>query len=454
MGRRVLLAAVALSVSCGSRTALLPGGPGSSGPGGSGGSGGGATPQAVVCNAALLDGAPTPTRGYCTTRANQAALSGPHAPTIAWSVTPFPILSPEDYLPAETVVDANGRAYVAINVSPMGPVGSQNQLLAVNADGSVAWMSAFDSSVTELSLGRDGRLWFVQQSPLGNCPNPPCAPLPPPVSFLTALSPDGTNVATVAPLQTPAMSSFSLMAIASDGSFFVGSPGLARVTTDGTTLWQTYAVLGAAILVGPDDGVVATGGGETMAFDSAGGQIWTGVSANLAAVNAQGNVVTLSVIEGQPPSLVTLEGGGIQLEAVTLGSPQFTIDAYQLAVAGDGTAIVLLADEATAPGLTKAQMQIIAVDASGKTRWTTPLDVTLPYDPADLTTHYGVFVDGAGTVVVTAGSVMGLDLASGSVLWTLQPAKPESCLRPAVLGAGGSIIATQCDGTVFLARDP
>jgi outer membrane protein assembly factor BamB len=69
-------------------------------------------------------------------------------------------------------------------------------------------------------------------------------------------------------------------------------------------------------------------------------------------------------------------------------------------------------------------------------------------------THYGVFVDAAGTVIVTAGTVMGLDLASGSVLWTLQPAKPNVCLRPAVLGVGGAILATQCDGTVFLARDP
>src|ERR1019366_6699776 len=187
----------------------------------------------------------------------------------------------------------------------MGPVGSQNQLLAVNADGSVAWTSAFDSSVTQLSLGRDGRLWFVQQPPLGSCLNPPCAS-----SFLTALSPAGTQVATVAPIQTPAMSSFSLMAIASDGSFFVGAPGLERMTTDGTTLWQTYAEFGAAILVGSDDGVVATGGGETMAYDSAGGQIWSGGLASLAAVNAQGNVVELSVIEGQPPSLATLAAGG------------------------------------------------------------------------------------------------------------------------------------------------
>jgi hypothetical protein len=80
--------------------------------------------------------------------------------------------------------------------------------------------------------------------------------------------------------------------------------------------------------------------------------------------------------------------------------------------------------------------------------------VTLPYDPADLTTHYGLFVDASGTVIVTAGGVMGLDFATGSVEWTLQPARPQSCLRPAVLGAGGAIIATQCDGTVMLARDP
>jgi hypothetical protein len=115
---------------------------------------------------------------------------------------------------------------------------------------------------------------------------------------------------------------------------------------------------------------------------------------------------------------------------------------------------VLVADEVTSPGLTKSHVVITAVDVAAGVRWSTAFDVTLPFDPAELSAHYGVFVDSVGTVVVTAGHIAGLDLATGSVQWSLDPPKAQVCLRPAVLGAGGSLIATQCDGTVFLARDP
>jgi hypothetical protein len=445
MGRRALLAVLAvigLPAGCGSRTGLLL--PGQGAAGGSGGSGsGGTTPLAIACNAALLDGAPTPTRGYCTTRANQAAANGPHAPTIAWSVAPFPIVSPEDYLPAETVVDASGRAYVAINASPQAPTGTPNQMFAVNADGSVAWTTTFDAStvIGALSLGRDGHLWFVQTGV--PCTSTPCNGG---LTSLTAYSPDGAPVASLA----PSIGGFSQMAIASDGTFFVGQPELTRIATDGMALWQVYANFDGALVVGPDDDVVA----GSLVYDASGAQLGVGVSADVTVVNAEGALVGLSAAGGPPASLVTFDLSGAQLLDVTVPSSLVNIDAYQLAVAGDGTALVLLADEASAPALTKSALQIIAIDPSGKTRWTTALDVTLPYDPADLTTHYGLFVDASGTVIVTAGTVMGLDLATGSVEWTLQPAKPQSCLRPAVLGAGGAIIATQCDGTVLLARDP
>jgi hypothetical protein len=369
-------------------------------------------------------------------------------PQIVWSATPFPIVSPEDYLPAETVVDATGRAYVAINASPQNATGGPNQILAVNADGSVAWMSSFASTVGDLALGRDGHLWFLEEGAAVSLSCPTSCPF-----SLSAVSPDGAPVATLDPLPGAAFDSFTLMAITSDGGFFLASPGdLSRLTTDGTQVWQTYANLGSSLVVGPDDGVIAAGNGQLQAYDAAGQEAWLGPEASLAAVGAEGDVVALSSPDGQTLSLVTVGTGGNVVAEVALGSPQF--NASQLAVAGDGTAVVLLANEGTAPGLTKAHVQVIAVDTSGKTRWTTPFDVTLPYDPADLTTHYGVFVDAAGTVVVTAGTVMGLDLGSGSVLWTLQPAKAESCLRPAVLGTGGAILATQCDGTVFLARDP
>jgi hypothetical protein len=433
-----------LAAACGARTALLPGGSSGGGPGGSSG-GGSAGPLVVPCNAALQAGAPTPTHGFCTTRANQAAVSGPTSPAVAWSVAPFPITTPENYLPAETVVDASGRVYVAINASPMAPTGTQSELLTIEADGTAISTTAFGNAISQLSLAADGRLWFIEQGTLGaDCP-PECS------SSLTVLTADGSASGT----PFPSLSSFSLMAITSTGDFLLGSPGLARVTTGGAVLWQnSFAELGSSLVVGPVDDVV--GAGET--FDAAGNQAGPGSYAGISAVNAQGNLVGLTVGLGVqdngPPTLDVSGPAGNPLLNLSLPAPTFNLDAYQLAVAGDGTMIALLADEATSPGLTKSELAIIAVDASGKTRWTTPLDVTLPYDPADLTTHYGLFVDAAGTVVVTAGSVMGLSLVSGTVLWTLEPANPKSCLRPAVLGAGGSIVATQCDGTVFLARDP
>jgi hypothetical protein len=243
--------------------------------------------------------------------------------------------------------------------------------------------------------------------------------------------------------------SYDAMAIGSDGTFFLGAEGsLARVSTDGALLWRTFANVTPPLVLGPADDAVVSG----QVYDAAGNQAWTLPGGDLAAVGAQGDIVGLSSQDGQSFELVTVAPGGAVEQDVVLQANN--IDAYQLAVAGDGTAVVLLANEASAPGLTKSHVTIIAVDASGKTRWTTPLDVSLPFDPANLTTHYGVFVDGAGTVIVTAGEVLGLDLASGAVLWTLQPAEPNVCLRPAVLGTDGAILATQCDGTVFLARDP
>ena len=152
-------------------------------------------------------------------------------------------------------------------------------------------------------------------------------------------------------------------------------------------------------------------------------------------------------------ALVTIDPAG-DVTQYPLSFGATTANVFQLALAGDGTTLVLLANEATAPGLTKSHVEISAVDSSGTTRWTTPLDVSLEYDPAALTTHYGLFVDGAGTVVVTAGAVTGIDLSTGAILWTVQAPNPHACLRPAVLGAGGAILASQCDGTVFLARDP
>jgi hypothetical protein len=418
-------------------------------------------------------------QGYCPTRANQAPGNGPHAPRVAWAVTPFPIDTPESFLPAEIVVDATGRAYVAISGSPMNPVGGPNQIFAVDPDGSVAWTTPFTSTVSNLILAGDGTLW-VAGSPIGPPPSTP--PACPPgdageptencVWGVSGLSPAGafsrtvTFIAPGPPFENNV--GYNAVALGSNGSFFLEGTaqfgfgnGVARAAPSGTVEWQwpalgpsgEYFQLVPPLVVGPSDDVVGTDGESVVVLDAAGNPLLQQDigGAQLVGVDAQGNIVALST---DTMTLTTLDVNGNTLRLVPLAVTIGTTDAAELALAGDGTTVVLLANEASSPGLTKAEVQILAVDASGGMRWTTTLDATLPYDPAALPTHYGLFVDASGTVVVTVGAVTGIDLATGSTLWTLQPPNPRSCLRPAVLGAAGAIIASQCDGTVFLASDP
>ena len=467
---RVLpVALVVVLAACGAKTGLVP-------PGGAGG-GAGTGPLAVKCTSAQQDGAPTPTRGFCPTRSNQAPFAGPQSPEIAWSARPFPVTDPENYLPAEIVVDAAGRSYVLVDASPINTAGGPNRLAALDANGNTVWTQSFDRPAGGLSLGRDGTLWAVEQPPPTNV-----------VGTTDAGTDDGVVVGVTAggalastfdlpqapppppPYSAPGIA-YADLAIASDGSFFLeaigtnlyGAGALARVSPGGAVLWQwpppqpygPTTQLGGPLVLTPDDGIIARGNPGVLAFESDGVQTWQSNPAQVIAVDANGSVLALTASEsGGAISLVTLDANGTTTRTVSLGSPQVTIDASQLAIAGDGTDLVLLADEVSTPTETKTHVTVTAIDPSGSTRWTATLDVALPYDPAALSTHYGLFVDAAGTVVVTAGTVTGIDLASGTVLWTLQPPNTRSCLRPAVLGAGGAIVASQCDGTIFLARDP
>jgi len=464
MARSQLLAALVLAAGCGARTPLLPGGSGGSG---GGGGGGGTGPLAVPCGAALLEGAPTPIRGYCSTRANQALLSGPSAPEVAWATAPFAIPDPENYLPAEIVVDADGRAYVAVNASPMNMAGGPNRVAAVDPDGTVAWTQYFPAPVSGLALGADGTLWMLQSSPPTDITAGP--------NVLIGLGSDGTNHASIElnPSQGDSglvdpYGAFDLLAIGVDGSFFLGSSqagGLARVTVTGqklATLWTTamgFDQLAPAppVMLTQDDRVIAVGAEGLYALDASGSYLWgvPELDPFASGVDSSGRVVALETPggNGTPISVDTIDGAGDTVASVGVSPSQIAVDAYGIALAGDGTTVVLLANETSAPGATKTHVEIVAIDASGKTRWTTGLDESLQFDPAALQNHYGLFVDSEGTVIVTAGVVTGISLSSGSVLWTVQAPSASSCLRPAVLGTGGSVVASQCDGTVFLARD-
>ena len=421
-------------------------------------------------------------QGYCPTHANQAPANAPRAPQIAWSVTPLLIDEPEDFLPAEVVVDPAGRAYVAINASAQNPRGGPNSIYAIDPDGSIAWTTTFSSTVSSLALAKDGHLWLMGMQGAepsdpacqnGGGPNERAC-----VASLSALSPEGAvvqelDVSVQQPSNAPPVG-YETMALASDGSFFLegraglpdfgSSGGLARLASNGTAQWQQPSPVAAAsytllppLMVGPRDGVIASNSGDLVAFDAAGDPLWQWpVGALTAGIDGAGNIVALS--SGSPSgdvlSLITLDPAGHLVRTVSLGAPEMTFDDAQLALAGDGTTVVLLVNGVGSSRATEAEVQLTAIDAAGTTRWTTKFVVTIPSYPAALAAPYGMFVDGAGTVVVTAGAIEGVDLATGTRLWSVQPPHADSCLRPAVLGAGGAVLASQCDGTVFLARDP
>ncbi|MGH7295663.1 MAG: PQQ-binding-like beta-propeller repeat protein [Polyangiaceae bacterium] len=452
--RGIRFACLGALVACGAKTALLPGsGGGATGSGGSSGGAGPTGPLAVLCTSAMLDGAPTPTRAYCPTRAGQAPFRGPRGPRVAWSKKPFTIDDAESFFPAQTVVDPTGRAYVMVDASPINQQGGPNRLTAVESDGTIAWTRSFPQPQSGLTLGKDGTLWLTGPDLIG-------------------LSADGTTVVDV-PIGAPADGGFGLtpapygdLAIGADGTLYLASGyafdnagAIERITRSGAVLWQyswsNADPLVSAFLLTPADAVIDVSGGNLSKLDPAGNVAWQSfVSGGVSACDSTGDVYVLEGTGRANPSLQVVDGAGATVRSVSLGLPQMTVDASQLAVAGDGTAVVLVADEITSPGQTKSHVVVMAVDTALGPRWTTAFDVTLPFDPAELSAHYGVFVDAAGTVVVTAGHVAGLDLSSGSIVWTLDAPEPQSCLRPAVLGAGGSIVATQCDGTVFLGRDP
>src|SRR5215472_9014322 len=119
MRREVLLL---LLTACGSRTGLGAGGtaPAATTQGPEAGTvteGGSVQPQ-VQCTSAVQAGAPTPMKGYCSTRASLTPLEAPRHPAVAWSANVLPTESPDQFeRPFEIVVDASGRAYVAINSS-------------------------------------------------------------------------------------------------------------------------------------------------------------------------------------------------------------------------------------------------------------------------------------------------------------------------------------------------
>jgi hypothetical protein len=418
-------------------------------------------------------------KGYCPTRSGLTPVAAPHSPHVAWSTSLVPQANPENFLPAELVVDRSGRAYVAVDSSPNNPSGPY-EIDALDPDGSLAWRVPFAGVVNSLALAADGTLWAISNvgQDAGPYENVEVGAALMGLSrdgsmkaqYLVSVPPDPTPPtfdASLLPGQPFFFSLFTSMAIGSDASFFLfGGGGHARAIADGTTVWGVDVAgivanpqndTNPPIMLTPNDDVVAGG----VEFDPKGNPIYddaeapfpTAYGASILAPN--GDLLALQNDGTGNLAVLRLSPSGIVDATFQLGSPTVTFDASQLAIAGDGTVLVLLANEIPTPGNTRVELQVVAINPSFEgLRWTAMSNFSPAYTPSSPQDHYGIFVDPNGTVVVSAGVVEGLDLGTGDTLWQVAPPNPSSCMEPAVLGAGGSILAAQCDGSVFLASDP
>jgi outer membrane protein assembly factor BamB len=417
---------------------------------------GSVTPATVACASALLPGAPTPMQGYCSTRTQLTRSNAPRSPLVAWTITlPQTTTEAEYFEPYETVVDPVGRAYVAINASPNNPSSTPHALVALDADGSVAWTQDIGGPFGSLVLAADGSIELLLSGP----------------PILERWSRDGT-MASALPLVArigggAAGTPQPPLAQGADGSVYVESAAgaLTRVLPGGSIAWTDNPNQGSSSFGGPI-GSVALGSADRIyawapglatvaTYDAAnGGLVWEAGS-NPSVIEGpivapDGSALTLAGSLTSSLALQGLDPSGALLPSVALGS-QLDPDTCHLAVASDGTRVLLLPQEFAAPGGGKVSIRVVALDPQGTEQWTYSKSFPFPFTPSATSAHYGLFVDPTGLIVVTAGSVFALDLASGSKVWEVDPPNPHVCLEPAVLGANGSILATQCDGTMFLA---
>jgi len=204
--------------------------------------------------------------------------------------------------------------------------------------------------------------------------------------------------------------------------------------------------------------IVSDNAAELSAFDQSSGHfLWQSGMGNRALRGPviAPNDTTLALVEGSECAvqLVGFDPDGGRLFVVDVASRPITPTASRLAVAADGTILVLIVVEPAVPAA-RTSVTLVAYDASGNLRWTRAWSYYAFYFPSDPTLRYGLFVDPVGTVVATAGSIIAFDASTGDKLWQIDGPHPGYCVEPAVLGVGASVLAMQCDGSLFLARDP
>jgi outer membrane protein assembly factor BamB len=404
------------------------------------------------CPFGVLEGAPKPMAGNCSTRDGRARVAAPRSPHVTWSLPALPLA---ERIGATLATDASDHAYL------LGEDHASFQVTLRRIDafrGAVDWASAFAPGMEAMPtpfLRQAGRPEAISTQP----------------SQIASFDPDNGAPSKVA---TPGLE-FGLLtpdpAIGADGSLYFldnlngdgssGAPFVAtRVAPDGTITWSSTELSHVAVPEQPATHVegfpsgIALGAGGTVLVEfaalatpyaqytvvvaldpSTGAVVWQrtlqGQALGGLVVAPDGSIAVVAYESQHDTAVVVLEPTGQERHRLTLPMTN-----RLCGVARDGTLLAFLEIGGGTFGLA-------TIDASGRSPW----QVTGNFVDAFLTSD--------GTVVALGDDVRGLDLATGAMRWSVAP--PSGAFPAGVCDAAltstGSIVALQCNGTVFGAAD-
>ncbi len=396
-----------------------------------------------ACTAAIEPGAPAAMFGYCSTQANVAPTRVPVGPHGTWGV------QIGTYAPSQIVVDASGQVYVG-RCDVQDDTTSCTQIVSVTPQGTVAWTHDFGKNgVRGFFIGADAKLHVVAGFPR------------------TLYTLDSNALLTMlGPL--PDGLAYQILP-GSDGSLYgslVDYVGMApdrvvKMSPTGAPVWTTPLACSdcmSAMAVAADDSVAVTltaadgdGGlaGSLLRIDAAGKLLWTralaGFSADRIAVARDGSIRialwTQYQEEAAPSSTVVASysaSGDLAWQTDLHQDPEQTGD-DPLVVLDDGTMVV------------RSFTDLNAVGADGRLLWHKTLRCP--------NCAYSAAGDPDGGLVVLADDIEGIDVATGSAVWSgiVPPQDGGSTVyfgSMMVLGPPGTLVGAGFGGMVFGASDP
>jgi outer membrane protein assembly factor BamB len=379
------------------------------------------------CIPGLAPGAASPIAGYCSDRAGRARHALPSAPSLLAS------LATESVFGSEPRVDAEGRAYFAIDTDDIDSAVLPKTLIAVDPDAALAWTLDFEGVIGSFAIVADNTLRVIETTSVS-----------PIERWVSRVSRGGERLSRQ---RLPDDAGLSFAVSAKGNLIFTptGNEDAGRVVAtrgNGDLVWRSEPLAGYAdpAAIAPDGRVIVSASrGEqasVVALDGAtGALIWSFVDSGWAgppAIAPDGSIrVPLGAPDLLSQELVALE---------TDGSVRFRTSLPGQAVpVGEPTCV-----DALGRSFVKSWDALSAIDASGLVRFSREVHPNAEFSCA---------TDSAGTLFYAGLGFTALDVESGDVIWSLSdgfPSGPGSIAfaGPVVLGGDRRLGLMDHEGAV------